>query len=345
MMRKDLILQNAARVALALGAAAMLGGYWYDKQQEVTELQRQIGQLPDGKDKVSLVKDRIALENAIAGSLVQTVGGLLLFVTAYVSLQNLKATQRNVLVAEEKQVTERFTQAINQLGSGEIAIRFGGIYALERIAKDSPKDHWTIMEVLTSFIQEKSPRPEVEQGEPSPSPKIQKDIQAALTVLGRREVENPQKNFLNLTETNLCGADLSSAKLRGAILKFADLSSANLIDAHLDFADLSDAKLSGAKLHSAFLVRTDLNRADLSGANLSGAHLTGANLSGAHLIGAYLINADLSRADLCGADLRTSNLRGAILNPQQVQAAKNWEQANYNNDFRQKLGLPPEQEL
>jgi len=345
MMRKDLTGRSISLVVLAFFLGFGVGNYFYVQQQEINDLQQQTDQVRDDKDRLGLLKDRIALRNTITGTLLQGVGGIFFFVTAYFSWQNLKSTQRNTSVAEEKQVTERFTQAINQLGSGEIAIRFGGIYALERIAKDSPKDHWTIMEVLTSFIQEKSPRPEVEQGEPSPSPKIQKDIQAALTVLGRREVENPQKNFLNLTETNLCGADLSSAKLRGAILKFADLSSANLIDAHLDFADLSDAKLSGAKLHSAFLVRTDLNRADLSGANLSGAHLTGANLSGAHLIGAYLINADLSRADLCGADLRTSNLRGAILNPQQVQAAKNWEQANYNNDFRQKLGLPPEQEL
>ena len=35
-------------------------------------------------------------------------------------------------------------------------MRIGGIYALERIARDSAKDHPTVMEVLTAFIREHS---------------------------------------------------------------------------------------------------------------------------------------------------------------------------------------------
>ncbi|WP_062294251.1 hypothetical protein [Nostoc piscinale] len=37
-------------------------------------------------------------------------------------------------------------------------MRLGAIYTLERIAKDSAKDHWTIMEVLTAFVRENAPR-------------------------------------------------------------------------------------------------------------------------------------------------------------------------------------------
>ena len=39
-----------------------------------------------------------------------------------------------------------------------MAIRLGGIYALERIARDSEKDHGPIMEVLTAYVREKAPR-------------------------------------------------------------------------------------------------------------------------------------------------------------------------------------------
>jgi hypothetical protein len=215
-MRRNLILHNAARVALALGVAVMVGGFWYIQQQKVGDLQRQIDQLPNGKDKVSLVKDRIALENTINGSVIQTVGGLLLFVTAYVSLQNLKATQRNVLVAEEKQVTERFTQAINQLGSKEITVRVGGIYALERIARDSEKDHWTIMEVLASFVQEKLRLPsseKLEEEEEQPLGKILKDVQAALTVMGRRESGRSEPGSIDLSGANLNGANLRDLRI------------------------------------------------------------------------------------------------------------------------------------
>src|SRR4051812_24926990 len=39
------------------------------------------------------------------------------------------------------QLTERFTRAIDQLGSTSLDVRLGGIYALERIARDSADDH------------------------------------------------------------------------------------------------------------------------------------------------------------------------------------------------------------
>jgi hypothetical protein len=44
-------------------------------------------------------------------------------------------------LTEQGQVTDRYTKAIEQLGSKELDVRIGGIYALERIARDSAKDH------------------------------------------------------------------------------------------------------------------------------------------------------------------------------------------------------------
>ena len=35
-------------------------------------------------------------------------------------------------------------------------MRIGGIYALERVARDSEQDHPIVMEVLTAFIREYS---------------------------------------------------------------------------------------------------------------------------------------------------------------------------------------------
>jgi hypothetical protein len=39
-----------------------------------------------------------------------------------------------------------------------LVVRLGGIYELERIAKDLRRNHWTIMEVLTAYVR-KTPRP------------------------------------------------------------------------------------------------------------------------------------------------------------------------------------------
>ncbi len=49
------------------------------------------------------------------------------------------------------QITERFTRAIDQLGNSSMDVRLGGIYALERIARDSRHDHPQVMEVLTAI--------------------------------------------------------------------------------------------------------------------------------------------------------------------------------------------------
>jgi hypothetical protein len=51
-------------------------------------------------------------------------------------------------------VTARYTKAIEQLGSGKLDVRIGGIYALERIAHNSPQDQPAVLEVLAAFIRE-----------------------------------------------------------------------------------------------------------------------------------------------------------------------------------------------
>jgi uncharacterized protein YjbI with pentapeptide repeats len=220
----------------------------------------------------------------------------------------------------------------------------GGIYSLERIAKDSPKDQWTIMEVLTSYIRKNSPIPSnIQQLKPEERkkaleklPSVSIPVQAALTVIGRRKVENDQAGdnlagttdsnkikFLDLSRTNLRGANLDGANLDGAILNRANLIGANLYGANLNRANLNGANLDGADLNRANLNRANLNRAILYRANLNGANLNGADLNGANLNRAYLNGAYLNGANLYGA-----NLNGAVgLNPEQIKSACFWERA------------------
>src|SRR5829696_5072486 len=85
---------------------------------------------------------------------------------ARVAQENLRATQQKLDIDRESQITNRFTQAVGQLGAElkdgtpNLEVRLGGIYALERIARDSPRDHWTIMEVLTAYIRRNAPWPQ-----------------------------------------------------------------------------------------------------------------------------------------------------------------------------------------
>jgi hypothetical protein len=184
-------------------------------------------------------------------------------------------TARNFRLSREGQVTDRYTKAIEQLGSDNLGVRVGGIYALERIARDSARDHPTVMEMLTAFIRENSHE---QRPQPDPGSKERfrrRDIQAAVDVVGRREVKHDIRRI-----------HLARAHLMGANLRAADLADANLIRVYLDRAHLRGANLTGANLTGAKLIRADLTGAKLIGANLTGANLTGADLTGADLAGA-----------------------------------------------------------
>jgi BTB/POZ domain-containing protein KCTD9 len=173
----------------------------------------------------------------------------------------------------------------------------------------------------------------------------------------------------DLSRIDLSYTDLSNANLIGSNLSNANLSNANLTGAHLMGADLKGANLSNANLSNAFLSQADLNKAQLQGSNFSGAslggshfymadlrdtdlsntyffkaELTDANLSRANLSGANLDGANLGGADLSGANLREAKFSGARdCSLQQVQSAENWETATYDPEFRNKLGIEPQQ--
>jgi uncharacterized protein YjbI with pentapeptide repeats len=240
-------------------------------------------------------------------------------------------------LTEQGQVTERYTRAIEQLGSNTIDVTIGGIYALERIARDSPRDHPTVMEVLAACIREHSreqwpPPPSEEPGAEPPERATRPDVQAAMTVIGRRDITH-DSGPIDLANVNLSGADLRGAELANANLIGANLTravaiQANLAGANLRNADLARADLSGADLHGASLTSTrlleafmpgadllgaHLQQADLTGASLNVAVLTSAHLRGANLTGAKLIQADLAGADLTGAHLTRANLANANL--------------------------------
>ena len=251
-------------------------------------------------------------------------GRLLTLVAGLFAAGALVFTALNFNLSREGQVTDRYTKAIEQLGSDKLDVRIGGIYALERIARDSAKDHPIVMEVLTAFIREHSREqwPLSDAGRPEQERLTRPDVQAAVTVIGRRDAKR------DILPIDLAGADLTRAHLTGAHLLGAVLTDAHLARAHLLGAVLMDAHLAGADLTDAYLRDANLRYADLrdavltgarlagavlTGARLAGAVLTGADLAGAHLAGARLTGADLIGADLTGATLAFARLAGADL--------------------------------
>jgi len=230
-------------------------------------------------------------------------------------------TLRAVELTEQGQVTDRYTKAIDQLGSGKLDVRIGGIYALERIARDSPRDHPTVMEVLAAFIRDHSrepwPPPAADQpGTDPPQRKTRADVQAAITVIGRRDDSQQAPFRINLAGVDLTRADLARLNLRRSVLTGADLAGAhlshtNLSHTFLDHANLRSANLTSANIGGSSLADADLTGADLSGADIGDTMLTGANLTVTQLNGAMLKDANLTGANLALTQLTGAELTGA----------------------------------
>jgi hypothetical protein len=238
-------------------------------------------------------QERFQLENEARKTLAEVIGGLVLISGLFFTWRSLEATQENLnlshasaesslliskqtlLSASEAQITERFTKAIEHLGSNNMNVRIGALYALERIANDSFRDYWPTMEILTAYVRQNSPSGKMVNGEfifERNLPNVATDIQVVLTILGRRRYNytNCEPARLNLVGTNLKGVSLEK-------------------DVHFEGASFRQANLEGAELWNAHLEDTLLHRANFRGANLYNAHLKGA---------------DLEYADLKGADLK-----------------------------------------
>jgi uncharacterized protein YjbI with pentapeptide repeats len=204
----------------------------------------------------------------------------------------LNATNRQLQIAEQGQVTDRYNAAITNLGSSSVDVRLGGIYALQRIMQDSPRDQPTVVAVLCAFVRDQA-LPSVKP----PSSRLRTDIQAALTVVFTRNTKNDGPSitinrFVPTTVVDLDHAQLANGQFSALDLSGADFTGANLAGAQLARANLFEAYLAGANLTGANLVRANFDDANLAGANLTDADLTSShglgsfNLVGANLTGA-----------------------------------------------------------
>lgn len=302
---------NLPELLFGIGLVVVLTLWWLPKLQA-------------GRSRGLSDENRFDRENEARKTLAQIIGGVFVLAGLYSSVRTFDLQRESGNLQREGQITDRFTKAIEQLGALEpgggldkagrpkinLEVRLGGIYSLERISHDSPKDQWTIMEVLASYVREHAGQaqrrpPSVPREFASPPTydlHPDPDIQAILTVIGRRDIRNDAVGVpASVAEGRRL--DLHGAHLERAILVYAHLEGAILAGAHLEWAGLEGAYLEGAHLQLAYL---------------EGAHLHGAHLEEAHLDGVDLrLALDLTQQQINSAygDARTQVPAGLTRNP------------------------------
>ncbi|MFH9201788.1 pentapeptide repeat-containing protein [Streptomyces anulatus] len=223
-------------------------------------------------DGVVITGFRTALV-AVAVALTAAVGLIYTHRNHQATLHQLEHTRakdrEQAELTRESQYTDLYVDALKLLateaspdGSG-LTERLGGIYALERVMRDSEKDQAMVVQILAAFVRQRAPREDPDEealgsqiyGTLRPAD----DVQAALSVLGRRPRRDQNEGKIDLS--------------------FTDLSRVDLMLGRFDYASFK-----GARLYAAVLAGTNLSNADLGGADLRGAQLTLADLRGAKLI-------------------------------------------------------------
>ncbi len=254
--------------------------------------------------------------NNVRTTLLQGFGGMVLLIGAYLTWRQTQisraGSQEELRLSREGQLTDKFTRAIEQLGSDDVAVRVGAIYALGRVADESMTDRAAIADILTVYVHKHAPWPPDPRGPfPEEFPIDQlphlavraPDIQAILTVLGRRTPSPPLPatwTSLNLNRTDLRRGSLTGANLQRAAFRGASLAKAWLFKADLRGADLRDADLRGATLSEAIADLTTWWPSKKYNPEAEGVHVY-PSLEYADLRCAFLKRDDLTGISLRGA--------------------------------------------
>jgi hypothetical protein len=262
------------------------------------------------------IKDFLAAENSARSTLAQILGGIFVFTGLYFTATGLKNSSSTLELSRQGQITERYTKGVQQLSAKDQPdVVIGGIYTLGRIPKESPTDHWSIMEVLTAYVRRAAPVDRqvlecniTESPEDVLSVAVRPNVQAVMHVLRQRNVELEKDmaeklnlEFSDLARVNLRGATLNAALFDSSILKGGSLDdNASLKGASFQYANLAYTSFAGAKLQTAvFAYAKCLRGTDFTGADLTGADFRGSNF----LVDTNFTNAVMNDADFSNLDL------------------------------------------
>ena len=226
-------------------------------------------------------------------SLSQTVRNVALVIGGVVAMLlavwRSRVTERQASTTQQGLLNERYQKATDMLGSSILAVRLGGIYALQGLAEQNPEQyHVPVMKILCAFVR----HPTEVEGQPTFRPgeielgsvygastaqdfaaagtleieEVREDIKAAMDSIAWCHALNRQTETLHNYWIDLHGADL-----RGVDLSNKDLSKAREYDeaAPFNYTMIGSlhSNLRGVKLHYANLIRTNLTQTDLSHAS------------------------------------------------------------------------------
>ena len=153
------------------------------------------------------------------------------------------------------------------LGNAVLSVRLGGIYALQHLASEDPRQyHIQVMKLLCGFI--RYPPGDAnfpEQPEDAEESVLREDVQAAMRVIGARGDKHRRLETMRAYYIDLHGADLRGGDLRGLNLSTTNVDMIGSKSAHQAFTNAAlRTDLSGARLRGTKFLFTKISGVDFS---------------------------------------------------------------------------------
>ncbi len=245
-------------------------------------------------------------------------------------LKLLEKKSKDERISQRRQTdTEIFARSVEQLGHEEQAIRLGGLYSLENLARtarertESTNNYAflnSLLETLSAFVRMSAPIPP--KDEQHEDDRVATDVEAAIRIISRTygyDLRKEIKVDVDLRNCYLPKLEMpNGADMRGFELDNSILSQSRLWNISLNFTSLHNTVFIGADLEGAFIRESSLLGANLHGARLnnvdiSATSLENTDLSQVEFIDARMEKTNLTRCCLDGADLRDANLSSSTL--------------------------------
>lgn len=252
-------------------------------------------------------------KNEVVKFVLQFIGGGALLYGLYLNHKRLQNLEKQTETTEKGHYTERFTKAIEQLGSENDAIVLGGIYALANLAKDKAETYYTtVYDTLCAYVRNRL----------GISSKDSLDTNSLVFFVTRKDVTNKEVYFKNLPipiqtifnilddRKNQVDNDKYDKKFTPDFTNtnFAsfDLAKTNFDKARLNQTNLKHTNLTRVSFNKSILIETDFEGANLENVIFKDLHLIDSNLKDVNLQGALLEDVRIN-----SSNLENTNFRGA----------------------------------
>ncbi len=292
----------------------------------------------------------------IRDQVIKIIAGVIAIIGLYLTFRRTKALEKQNKITQKNNyqtlILNQFSNATELLQSNDIAGRLSGIYLFEKIMNSSIEYHWQIIELLTSYVREKrnisnylrldtselkvfdtiafydtdtifedgnfARTERIEKRLPKIS--IEKDIQAIISVLGRRKIgfekeflQNNSdtesiKNYIDLSNIYLYKADFSKGNF-----EWFDFSNSIFNEIICNSTKMNNSLFLKTRIQNSKLKKSEFVKSNCLGSHFEKSLLEYTNFQFSQCNGAYFNFANCNNADFSNAIVSSSHFNNAWL--------------------------------